>query len=246
MTPPASESLVTPTEGVRVIGPFWEYPDLGLRIYSPPRIIDRNSCGHEIACALQAADLGMACIRRSPRSKRLRFDSSPLRPVHAAPLRDGLVAALVQTMLVSLTALGGPLSLLALAWLASHITDQPVLAFLSASGLYLLISLALHECGHVLAYRLLAGRAACAITVRTTTRLRVVRKVLRPRKDILVTLAGPLTPMITPLLLAPWAQQVPLHLAAALAVAMAHMFQLLLPFGDGAAFRAAVRSTRQK
>ncbi len=238
---PVSENVLVPVPGVRVFEQFWEHSELGVRIPAPPWEISDRSSASEIASAAQAADLGMASIRISPNGNRPFRRRGPLSLVAAVPLKKGTGAALGQTAWVALVGIRLPLALFLFGGVGAQLAHQPVLVFLSGAGFYLMTSLVLHECAHVLAYRLLAGPEACAVLVRSATRLRVVRVVLPSSRDIMVTLAGPLAPMVVLGGILPWAQNLPLHTAVAGAVALAHLFLLALPFGDGNALRMAVR-----
>lgn len=241
---PGSENLLSPTSGVEVIGPYWEHRGLGLRIPAPPQLVNEYTSDQDLGSAVRAADLGMASIRRSYSSRKFK-GRAPLRPMLAAPLKDGICPALAQVALTSLPAIGIPSVLLGAGAVGARLSHQPVLALLAEVGFYLLVSLALHECGHILAYRQLGGVHASAVLVRTATRLRLVRSALPPFRDALVTLAGPLTPTAVFAGVLPWAHHAPLHVAGVGAIALAHLFLLILPFGDGAALRAVVHRDKQ-
>lgn len=109
---------------------------------------------------------------------------------------------------------------------------------IAQAGLLVLLATIVHEAGHAVAFRTLAGPAAPALLVGRGLLMHLVRPVLPPRRDLAVIVAGPLAPAMTGLLAAPLLVRHPYTGLIWAAVAVVHALALVLPVGDGANLRA--------
>ncbi len=161
-----------------------------------------------------------------PRSRQLPYGASAIAVTGMLVLRSLAIPLAACLGVTACAALAGQQTVSIVAWTLA----------------WILASLVLHECGHVAAYRVVAGhRAACTVKVRRLRAI-VVRYPLSPWKDIVVTVAGPLAPALVTL---PAATAVstssPMYGVAMILAATSHVFLLLDPRGDGAALASAIR-----
>ncbi len=107
-------------------------------------------------------------------------------------------------------------------------------------GVIVVLSLLVHEAGHVLALRWV-GRCSPAILTTRGADAALVRPTLTGRREVVVVCAGPGAPLLVgfPLLLL-WQTCWPL-VVAWLLVSAAHLGALVVPVGDGANLRRALR-----
>jgi hypothetical protein len=154
-------------------------------------------------------------------------------------LPPGRAAALAGASHAMLKVMGWPFTAVVVAWLVLHAAGQAVLATIAGAVLLFLLSLVLHELGHVVVFRVVAPRAPGIFTARTG-RFRLIRGTLPTGRDIAVTLAGPAAPFLLPALLAAPPFGAPVQFWAAAAIAFGHVSLLLRRDGDGAMLRAAV------
>ncbi|MUN64763.1 hypothetical protein GMA12_16720 [Kocuria sediminis] len=198
--------------------------------------------------AAQAADLGLACIHPYPprtlKEAFIRWVRPPALPTTVATvLAAGRTAAITSASRTMLKFLGWPIAATTVAWPALHAAGQQVLAILSCAVLLMLVSLVVHELGHVVVLRVIAPRAPALFTARAG-RFRLIRGALPTHQDLAVTLAGPAAPFIVPAVLFAVASGTTVHVWTALAIAVAHASLLLRPDGDGAMLRAVLSRPR--
>jgi hypothetical protein len=126
--------------------------------------------------------------------------------------------------------------------IASAVHNVAVAALALASGAVLL-SFVVHELGHVLAYRVLAGEDAPAHLVARGLSFHLVRRRLPPTRDVAVIVSGPGAPAALSIVLAPALLPVsPVTWWVTAALGAGHLLALLLPAGDGRTLRDAVRA----
>jgi len=112
---------------------------------------------------------------------------------------------------------------------------------LSLTGLALIGAVLVHELGHVLAYRILVGRAAPAVLTVRGASCRVVRLSGRSSADLGVVLAGPFAPLLAASLGWPLFALAPAAVLMVTLIAVGHVAGLALPAGDGLTLRAIIR-----
>jgi hypothetical protein len=126
---------------------------------------------------------------------------------------------------------------LVLTLTATALSGLLVVAHGVAIALIWLVSLAVHELGHIAVYRLFSrdgvARFSCRLLRPTLSRERLPR-----RADRTVTAAGPLAPILLVCLIAPTWPMFPAETAAAAIIATSHALFLVIPSADRAAWRA--------
>lgn len=142
----------------------------------------------------------------------------------------------------------GMAPLLALALAAVAIGIVAAVTALLAVGtvaLVCLCSVLIHEAGHVAAFRIVLPRDAPGILVVRGPSCHLVRPSGGPSRDAAIVAAGAAAPVLIAAMLLPVATLAPLPVVFAVLVALAHAAALLIPVGDGAALRAALRARRR-
>lgn len=216
-----------PAEGIRRGPEGWVNPALGLRV--PAGLPGGADLVLRYAMAGERVVL-RAAGRRVPlwwhrRSRRL--PASVARTTLSAALQ------LVVAMAPWLAAAAG--SAVA-GWLTGF-------GSLTATGLVvamIVLSVVVHELGHVVAFRLLSSAPAWLVTTATSAAL------VRPRhpREWMVVLAGPLAPLALAAAAAPVVAFSPPSWWGWLAIAAGHLLSLAFPVGDGESLRAVLRRTR--
>jgi hypothetical protein len=115
-----------------------------------------------------------------------------------------------------------------------------ILALLSSLFFLILVSLILHELGHIAVFRIFAPSAPALFSVRSG-RFRLVRCGLPKHQDLAVTIAGPTAPFLLPVLLFPFYVWLPILFWTSVVVAGSHLALLLRNDGDGRMLRVALR-----
>ncbi len=118
----------------------------------------------------------------------------------------------------------------------------PLLSAAAALVAIVLLSILVHEAGHVVAYRILMGAEAPAIAVVKGASCRVIRLRGRPNADALVALAGPIAPIMASAVFLPFWNLAPPLIGFAVLVGIGHVVSVALPFGDGATVREIMRA----
>jgi hypothetical protein len=113
-------------------------------------------------------------------------------------------------------------------------------ALLSSLAFLIVVSLILHELGHVAVFRFFAPSAPALFSVRSG-RFRLVRCSLPKHQDLAVTIAGPAAPLFLPGLLWPFYSWLPILFWTSAVVAGSHLALLLRNDGDGRMLRLALR-----
>ena len=157
-----------------------------------------------------------------------------------APLRKGLTSAVVHCVshyAASLLPVAAAIAGLMLIGIAA---DLPSLIAISLLVVMLMISVVVHEVGHVVVFRLVAGAETTAHMVVRGISFSLVRRPLERNREILVVIAGPLAPLALAVLAVPLSSVGPLLWWAWLVFGGGHALTLLFPQGDGANLRLAV------
>jgi len=156
-------------------------------------------------------------------------------------LPPGLGPALARALGVIARADGAVLAGLALLVAITAATGLPVVAHGIALIALVLLATAVHELGHLVAYRMLAphGRAVFAYD---GMRGALTREPLPRRRDRAVTAAGPLAPLVLALCATPLAALFPAEVVGAGIIAVGHLLGLALPTADRRAWREAAPS----
>ncbi|RQP13315.1 MAG: hypothetical protein EAS51_00130 [Microbacteriaceae bacterium] len=172
------------------------------------------------------------------------MSDDPVAP-RAVALPPGLVPALARGVAAFLRADAAALAALALPLGAAVATGHLVVAHGVAVLALALLANALHELGHIAAYRLLAPRGRAVLECGTLT-ARLHRDALARRRDRIVTVAGPLTPLAAAAGSLPLLPVAPAEVIAASALGLAHASSLLLPTADRRAWRRAASSPAEQ
>jgi hypothetical protein len=217
-------------------------PTLGITILAPPPIIRLNDSLEDFIRAREAIDSGLASARQVGYcgflNKLLR--GYPLPTTESAALLPGRTRAEIQALTMMLRRLGWPLALAAGAWWGTKSAGLLVVALLCVMVFLILVSLILHELGHVAVFRILAPSAPALFIVRSG-RFRLVRCCLSKHQDLAVTIAGPVAPLLLPFGLWLFYASSPVLFWTSVAVAGVHLASLLRDDGDGRMLRLALR-----
>ncbi|MCA4134120.1 hypothetical protein [Arthrobacter sp. M4] len=172
----------------------------------------------------------------------LRLFRMAVRPGHVeVVLPHGLWSATMTVVKVLSRFVWLPATATATAWAAAYAADARVIALLCSAVALFLASVVVHEIGHVAAYRLISPTAAASFSA-TNGRFRLTREPLPAVRDITVTVAGPASALLLPLVLLPGFASWPLQVWTATAIGLGHLTLLFRSVGDGAALRQALRS----
>lgn len=230
-----------PTAGVIKVRDEWWYPELGIQVAAPPLVVGDASSPGERESAGRAVNVGMASTEPTGKGSgpfALEFIRVLVVPAGHA---KGILA--MTKFLVLMHPLGS--SAAVIIALVAWILDVSVLWWLAMFLIGAGVSSIVHEGGHLVALRLVAGRTSPALLLATPLSARLVWRSTGSAKDILVIIAGPLAPLLViipftrPLIDAPVAG------VSAAVVAVSHAITLALRSGDGAELRAAVRSRKR-
>lgn len=181
---------------------------------------------------------------------RVRFGSWWLRLPpwwHAAarPLPAGCARAVLASMAHNASGMAPLLVLAVTAAVVGSLTSATALLALGTVALVCLGSVLIHEAGHVAALRILLPRDTPGILVVRGLSCRLVRPSGGSARDVAIVAAGAAAPMLVAVMLLPAVALAPLLVAFAVMVALAHAAALLIPVGDGAALRSAMRAGRR-
>ncbi len=221
------------TPGVRRVDGRLVHVGLGLAIPDDP---DHHAL---------AADLGLISTRTRVTLGRWSFLSPPWWGSAARPLPATRGRAVLASI-VHNTAGMAPQLVLALGAVAlGGMVASTGLVAVGTVALVCLGSLLVHEAGHVLMFRLLLPRDAPGILVVRGLSCRLVRPSGGAVRDAAIVAAGAAVPMLVATLLLPALAVAPLLVAFCAMIALAHAAALVIPAGDGAALRAALRERRR-
>jgi hypothetical protein len=237
------EVLIRPAEGVQVVHGRWVHPSLGISAPAPPLSLSPDSPPDDFCLVEDAVNQGLASSAPGCGRRWRRFASSFVLPTSTARPLPGSVARAVATTFTAVAGASVPLlaSSAALS-VVFRVARQGPLALLAGACVAFLLSLAIHECGHVAAFRALAPRGAPAMLITRRSGSFVVRPTLTRARDVMVTLSGPVLPALVSLpawgLLGRW----PVESATVLLIAAGHLLYLMFPAGDGRALLDALSS----
>jgi hypothetical protein len=239
-----------PVQGVIDGEGTWQYPPLDLVIPAPPGVVHRDTHSESVERARHALDLGLASAAATLRhgksgSLQQLLRIAPLPATVSAPVAYGLAGAVRQAATLMGRKLGWPLLGAATTWFGLELAEQPVLALLASLVFVILLSMLIHEFGHVVAFRALNSGAPALFSARVG-RFRLIRNALPRSHDIAVTSAGPAAPLLLPVLLLPGYSWFPLQFWISIAVALSHLCLLIRRDGDGAMLRKALHERQSQ
>lgn len=163
----------------------------------------------------------------------------------ARSLPAGCGRAVVASMTHNVAGMA-PLVVLALiSATVGSVTSATAFLALGTVALVCLGSVLIHEAGHVAAFRILLPRDTPGILVVRGLSCRLVRPGGGSARDAAIVAAGAAAPVVVAAMLVPVVALAPLFVAFAVMVALAHAAALLIPVGDGAALRSAMRALRR-
>jgi len=195
--------------------------------------------------SLEALELGLVSQRAALSLGARRLDLPPWFPSAPIPLPHGIGAAALATLRHQASGMA-PLLLAAVATLLVGLASASSgLAAPAALALLVLVSVLVHELGHVVAYRALFGRAAPALVVVRGASCHVVRRADGSRADGAVVIAGGAAPALVALASLPLVGVAPYPVLLGALIALGHVAALALPFGDGASLRS-ISAARQR
>ncbi len=163
----------------------------------------------------------------------------------AVTLPPGLARAVGRGVVAFLAADAPAIVGLAVAAGVAVATGHPAIAHGAAVLGLALVANAVHELGHVAAYRVLAPRGRLALACGTLT-ARLRREPLPRRSDRLVTAAGPVVPLTASLAATPLVTVAPAEVIAGWVLGIAHALTLALPTADRRAWRTAGTSPAER
>ena len=241
------ELLLVWSDDARVEEGRLTHAHLGHSVVIPPTRIREDSSFADLELAEFALASGLVSSRYDGRItplSLLRAEAQlPLKPVSTVTLPPSAV----KTVMV-----------IAAAFARAHLVPLLILTLLTvvslAIGLYedvhillvawlIVATVVVHEAGHGFALRILSKETP-AVFVMHRLAPRIVRREIRPRADILVTIAGPAAPLLLQLALTPLLLQAPLELVVASVLSLSHLITLLLRIGDGQELRLAITRLR--
>lgn len=234
---------------VRVEGDRLTHAHLGHSVHIPPRRIQANSSAAEVELAEVALESGLASSRYDGRITPLSLLRAevqlPLKPVFTITLPSSALSAARSIVAAFARAHRVPLLILGvLTGIAFVIEFENCVHILLAAWLAV-VAIVIHEVGHGFALRLLS-KATPAVFVMHRLSPRIVRREIKPQADILVTIAGPVAPLLLQFALTPFLLQAPLELVVASVLSLSHLLALMSRSGDGRELRLAIARLRGK
>lgn len=225
------DKQVVPAPGVRVERNIWTCGALDARV-------DMTSAD-EVGVAL---DVGIA-----ERHSRLLCGKNRATVLlwrsRSAVLQDNVWEAVGQSLAFFSRGFlsTGVLAGLAL-WLGLARRDALMVGIGGATLLFL-FSVLVHEVGHVTAFRMMSARGTGARVVSSGLSCRLVRPVGTRAVDLVTILAGPFAPLALLPILGVLARPAPWLIWGWAGIAIGHIVVLLIPVGDGATLRDALRGS---
>lgn len=209
----------------------WSCEATGATAPSPPSFLSLQSTDAELDRVRDAVHRGVASVQRVRKRPRVletyRVDVLPGRWGRDLLIFTRVVADSIGILLLAPLVVAGVMQVLGLEFLAH--------AFFILFGV--LLSIPVHELGHLVAFRALAPAGAPVRVWWSGMNAGLVRQPLPPRRDVLVTLAGPFSPLVLMLVL--WPVMGVAELIAFSIVGIGHTLSVFLPGGDRDALRAA-------
>lgn len=229
---------LSPAPGIVVSDDVWESPAWQVRLPAPPQIVGPHSTPDECAAAKAVLRIGMASSKPARRGTgRLAVDL-----VSAYPLPNGLLGAIVVLCVQMVRAHPLVAALVTAVPMVASLGGYVLVAWAGVCALIVAASFVVHETGHVIAFRALAGTTA-PITLRITpvSAGLVWRSTGSPARDRAIILAGPVAPLIAAVLVVAATQGNLVVFFASLITAASHLISLGLREGDGRELRALSR-----
>ncbi|KGJ81777.1 hypothetical protein GY21_01500 [Cryobacterium roopkundense] len=220
------ERTLVPSAGVEVVNGAWCCAGLDLATDDPAA-----------ACELGLVSVDWHWVGRSRRVRLALPGRWRSRPVPRGAMRAA-AASVAHNAWGMLPWFGAVAALL----LCGLVPDIAALAGVGwGLGLFLL-SVLVHEAGHVVAFRVVGGPKAAGFLVSRGMRSHLVRPRLSRRADLTIIVAGPLSPLLAVGVLWPVVFASPVLFVVWCVLALSHALTLLVPVGDGANARDALRT----
>lgn len=128
---------------------------------------------------------------------------------------------------------------------AAWMLRAPVLWWLAICLIIAGVSTVVHEVGHLVALRMVAGGTSPALLLVTPVSARLIWRSTGPTTDIIVIIAGPLAPLLVAIAFVRPLIDAPIAGIGTVIVVLSHALTLTLRSGDGAELRTAVRDLRR-
>ena len=225
-----------------VVGDRWHDGLFGIELAAPPSAITRSSPPADVDRASAALSLGLASaqvVAAGSARRVLAGITLPLQTSHAVLLPRRIPEVLARlTVEFSRTHLV-PIAAAAAALTASSVLGIPEISHVVCSLTLVLVAVLVHELGHACTYRILAKPEGPAVFVMNRRSPRLVWPPMSRRKDVTTVVAGPLSPVLMPVVLLAFPHALPEVIVAGV-VAVAHLVSLALPTGDGAQLRSVL------
>ena len=215
--------------GARVRAGVVEHPGLGCSVPVGSR---------------DALELGLVSHRAELSVGARRVPLPPWLTAASIALPPGVGRAMLGTLRHQATGMAPLLGASVAALVVGVATASLGLGGVAGLALALLVSVLVHELGHVVAYRVLFGATAPAFVVVRGAACHVVRRADDSRADVAVVVAGGAAPVVVVLAALPLAAAAPYPVLLGALVAVGHLAALALPFGDGASLRTIAAARR--
>lgn len=197
--------------------------------------------------SLDALELGLVSHRPELSVGARRLPLPPWLTAASIALPPGVGRAILGTLRHQATGMAPLLGASVAALVAGVATASLGLGGVAGLALALLVSVLVHELGHVVAYRVLFGATAPAFVVVRGAACHIVRRADDSRADVAVVVAGGAAPVVVVLFAAvPLAAAAPYPLFLGALIAVGHLAALALPFGDGASLRRIAAASRRR
>lgn len=218
----------------------WQYPDLAMRIPSPPLIVGDGSTSSDLESARRAIDLGLASVTQTGRGTGpFAVELVTAVPLPSGWLRGGGATALRLALLHPLMCIA-----VVLVSVAAGMLQNSLLWWACVCLIIVGVSMIAHEAGHVVALRLVAGPEEPVLLRATPISARLIWRSTGTAADLIVIAAGPLSPLLLAIPFTPLLVAAPVAGIAVVVVAVSHLVTLFLRSGDGGELRTVVRALK--
>jgi hypothetical protein len=159
----------------------------------------------------------------------------------ASLLRTSMVQAILHSIRHNALGMARWWVVIVLCGSVGALAGLPSLAAIAVAAALFLVSILVHEAGHVAAYRHVAGARAAAVVVSAGARCFLIRPVLSGRAERWVVISGPVAPLLVAIALIPLSPLAAPLFWSWLAIALGHALLLAFPVGDGVNLRLTFR-----
>ncbi|MBO3664577.1 hypothetical protein [Microbacterium stercoris] len=223
-----------PAPGVVVSDDVWESPGWQVRLPAPPQLIGSHSTRHDREAAQAVLRIGMASSTPTSRGP----GPFAVDLVSAHPLPSSVRGAALRVCVLMVRAHPFITASVTLVPMAAFLSGFVLIAWAGVCALIVAASFVVHEVGHAVAFRILAG-AGAPMTLRITPLAAglVWRSTGSTARDRAIIVAGPIAPLIVAVPVVLLAQGDLVVLFASFITAASHLISLALPEGDGRELR---------